>query len=231
MTLTWIAANGGVPIQSIAVMRSNAPVSAQPIYGASVTGNSVFRQGTDLDDRNYIVYVSPASPPSTTNSVTVTGLTPGQTYYAAIYTFTGSGGTKVFNNVVPSDAAASQADGFLQGIAATLEAGIPSSGIGLLQVLANYSGIFVDVSSLPTIGVSSGDANVIKVVGGVLTGVTNGTAPITATFGGFTTVASVTVRPPTFVEGFDANHDYLANGVAGTGWEGVYDPNARENPI
>jgi hypothetical protein len=175
-----------------------------------------------------VVYVSPASPPSITNSVTVTGFAPGQTYYAAVYTFSGSGSTKVFNNVVGPGASGSLPDGVLIGIRASLEGGVPNGGVGQLLVEANYSGVFTEVNAATT---SSGDTNVIKVNGGILTGVTNGTAPVTVTFGGFTNGASVQVRPPSFVDNFDVSHDYLANGVAGTAWDGWYAPAAGTNPI
>ena len=92
-------------------------------------------------------------------------------------------------------------DGFLTGIQGSLAGGVPRGGIGKLLVLAIYTGGFpVDVSTAAN--VSSADTNTIKVLGGVLTGVTNGTAPITYSFGGFTNVTSVTVRNPFFTDNF-----------------------------
>jgi hypothetical protein len=233
MTLNWVAADGlGNPVQSIVVMRANAPVTAQPSLGANVVGNSVFgTAGTSLGGGNFVVFVSSPTPADTNNTVTVTGLAPGVTYYAAVYTFVGSGTSKVFNNVIPpTGASGSLADGVLQGIVSSLEGGVPQGGIGQLRVLAIYTGgAAVDVSSSAV--VTSADTNVIKVLSGVLTGVTNGSAAITATFGGFTNVANVVVRPPAFSDNFNVARNYLASGAAGSGWDGLYDPNATTNPI
>ncbi len=231
MTLNWVAAdNLGNPIPSIVVMRGGAPVSTQPSYGQAVTANSVFgTPETGLGGGNFVVFDSGLTPASTNNTVTVTGLSPGVVYYAAVFTYAGSGSTTTFNNIVPTEAAGSLADGFLTGIEASLEGGIPVGGIGQLQVIANYSGTPVNVSSSAII--TSGDTNIIKVLNGVLTGIANGVAPITNSFGGFTNVVNVTVRAPAFVDEFDTDHDYLINGIAGTSWDGLYNPNSVENPI
>jgi hypothetical protein len=228
MTLNWVAADGsGNPVSSIAVMRRGAPVSAHPPVGASLTGDSTFGQGTDLGGGNYVVFVSANPPDSTNNTVTVTGLAPGVTYYADVYTFAGTDGGTIFS---PIGATNTLVDGTLTGIAASLAGGIPEGGIGQLLVEAIYTGgIFVPVSSSAT--VTSDDTNVIKALNGVLTGITNGTANVTAVYGGFTNVTSVTVRPPTFTDEFNTSHDYLNNGVAGSGWDGFYNPNPTTNPV
>jgi hypothetical protein len=121
-------------------------------------------------------------------------------------------------------------DGFLIGVQGSLAGGIPRGGIGQLLVQAIYTGgVAVDVSSSAT--VSSADTNIIKVLNGVLSGMTNGTANITNSFGGFTNVALVTVRNPFFSDSFSTPHDYLANGITGTGWDELYNPNAGLNPV
>lgn len=231
MTLKWVAADSlGNPVQSIAVMRAAAPVSAQPTLGQPLTASSVFgAPASGLGAGNYVVFVSSPTPASTNNTVTVTGLAPGVNYYAAIYTFTGSGNTAVFNSSVA--VTNNTADGFLSGIESSLLGGIPRGGIGQLFVQALYSPgpVPVDVSDFAT--VVSENTNIIKVAGGVLTGITNGTALIINSFGGFTNVTSVTVRDPFFTDNFTTAHDYLANGVAGTGWDDLYNPNAATNPI
>jgi len=231
MTLTWVAESNGVPVQSIAVMRADAPVSAQPVYGATLTGNSVFGSGTDLGGGNYVVYVAPPSPSSSTNTVTVTGLAVGKTYYAAVYTFAVADGKAVFNNTNPPSA--SVLEGFLTGITTrvTPANGIPQGGIGKLQVIGEYNPgpVFVDNTAGAAFG--SGDTSILKVLNGILTGITNGTATLTTSFGGFTIVQSQTVRSPVFTDEFDVNHDYVADGVAGTSWDGWYNPAVGTNPI
>src|SRR5262249_20265439 len=99
MTLNWVSADAaGHPLQSMVVMRAGAPVNAAPEYGFLFSGVSVFGQGSSLGSGNYCVFRSANPPASTNNTVTVTGLSPGVTYYAAVFTFTGTGGTKIFGS-------------------------------------------------------------------------------------------------------------------------------------
>lgn len=234
MTLNWVAADGsGNPIPSIVVMRADAPVSARPNSGASVTGNSVFGQGSNLSDGNYVVFVSDNPPASTNNTVTVTGLTAGVTYYAAVFTFSGSGASTTYSVLPTSGASAVQVDGTLVGLVVPQPPSIPMGGIGKLQGLAAYGSgaltAYIDVSS--SLAVTSGDTNVVRVLGGVMTGIANGTAQVSASFGGFTNTLGVTVRSPVFTDNFGVNHDYLNNGVAGTGWQGMYSPGAAGTQV
>lgn len=229
MTLNWVAADGlGNPVQSIVVMKSGAPVSAQPSLGQPLTASSVFgTPASGLGSGNYVVFVSAAAPASTNNTVTVTGLTPGVVYYAAVYTFTGSGANKVFN---VSGVSGTLTDGFQIGLSSSLDGGIPRGGVAQLFVNAIYTGGFpVDKSTLAN--VSSSNTNIVKVLAGFLTGVTNGTANITNSFGGFTNVTPVTVRNPVFTDSFTNSNDYLVNGVVGTGWDDLYNPRDGVNPI
>jgi hypothetical protein len=229
MTLNWVAADGlGNPVQSIAVMKAGSPVSAQPTLGQPLTASSVFgTPASGLGSGNYVVFVSAPSPASTNNTVTVTGLAPGVKYYAAVYTFTGSGATKVFNE---NGISTNSTDGVLTGIRGSLNGGIPVGGIGQLLVEAIYNGIVaVDVSTVASI--TSADTNTIKVLNGVLTGITNGTALVTNSFGGFTNITSVTVRAPFFLDTFTNAQDYLVNGVTNTGWDELYNPRDGVNPI
>lgn len=238
MTLNWVAADSlGNPVQSIAVMRAAAPVSAAPSLGQPLTPSTVFGTPTSgLGAGNYVVFVSSPTPASTNNTVTVSGLAAGITYYAAIYTFTGSGNTAVFNNsvaVTPPNVT----DGFLVGIQSSLPGGIPVGGIGQLLVQGIYQAgtnppVLVDDSALAT--VASANTNIVQVFGNVLTGMTNGVVPVTNSFTdrvSFTNVTTVTVRDPFFTDDFTNAHDYILDGVAGTGWDDLYIPSAATNPI
>lgn len=229
MTLTWVAADGsGNPVPSIAVMRAGDPISAQPIQGASVTANSVFGQGSDLGAGNYVVYESANPPSSTNNTVTVTGLTPGETYYAAVFTFSGTGATKVFN--VTSAPGSSLVDGTPREFLTPSSVEVPRGGIGTItaQVGYGYTNTVVVIDRTSSISIETGDTNIIKVLDRVLTGITNGSTTLTVTYDEgafhFTNYVTATVRTPTFTDNFDTSRDYLTAGFSGSGWDGLYDP-------
>ncbi|MGA2863590.1 MAG: hypothetical protein ABSF95_03785 [Verrucomicrobiota bacterium] len=217
MNLTWVAGTNsdGSQATSMVIMRSGAPVSAQPYFGFLSTADSRFGFGTDLGSGNYVVYRAVGT------NVTVTGLTPGRVYYAAVYSYSGSGSTKVFNQ--QTTAVGSLAAGTLVAISATLPGnGVPMGGVGLPVVQGIYSGGGSgDISSLATL--ASSDPTVIVATNGVLTGLTNGSATITASYLNFTNTFLATVRPPGFTDNFGVNHVYLADGVTGTSWDGVYE--------
>jgi hypothetical protein len=216
MNLTWNAGTNsdGSQATSMVIMRAGAPVSEQPYFGFLSTADARFGFGTDLGSGNYVVFRAVGT------NVTVTSLTPGTTYYAAVYSYSGSGTTKVFNQ--QTAAVGSLAAGTLIGISTSLPGnGIPMGGVGLPIVHAVYNGGGGgNISSLVTF--TSDNTNVIVATTGVLTGLTNGTANITASYQGFTNTLPATVRSPTFTDNFGVNHDYLANGVTGTPWDGVY---------
>jgi len=232
MTITYkVGTNGdGTAIRSVVVMRDGAPVSAQPYTGMGLGGNSLFGDpNNSLGDGNYVVYRTASGDTNTTQSVTVTGLTPGHTYYAAVYTFVGLGTTRTFNNDA-STANSSLQDGVLLFLEVLPTPSIARGGIGFMQVIGHYSGgATLNVSPFATI--TSSDTSVIKVLNGVLTGINNGVANVTLVFSGVTNTAAVTVRDSRITDTFSVGHDYLAGSVAGTIWQGVYNPNATTNPV
>ncbi|MGO8931636.1 MAG: hypothetical protein ACLQU3_32685 [Limisphaerales bacterium] len=217
MNLTWTPGTNsdGTEATSMVIMRAGAPVSAQPYFGFLSTADSRFGYGTDLGSGNYVVYRAVGA------SATITDLTPGTVYYAAVYSYSGSGATKVFNQ--QTTAVGSLAAGVLQAITATLPGnGIPIGGVGLPVVKGVYGGGGGgDITSLTTF--SSSDPSVIVVTNAVLTGLTNGSATITASYLSFSNSFLVTVRPPGFTDNFGVSHDYLASSVTGTAWDGVYE--------
>jgi hypothetical protein len=216
--------------RSVVIMRDGGPVTAQPWTGMGLGGNSVFGDANNnIGDGNYVVYRSPAPTTTGIQSVTVTGLIPGHTYYAAVYTFDGLGTTRTFNQNA-STANSSSQDGVLQFLEVLPTPPIPRGGIGFMQVIGHYTGGgTLNVS--PFAAITSDNTNVIKVLSGVLTGITNGTANITLVYSGVTNTANVTVRSPAFTDNFDANHDYLASDVTGTPWHGLYNASPATNPI
>jgi hypothetical protein len=221
MTLNWVAADGsGNPVASLVVMRLGAPVSAQPPVGKSVVGNSVFGSGSNLGGNNYVVFVSANPPASTNNTVTVTGLTQGQAYYATVYTYAGTGSSTVINPMTA--ATGSQIDAAIVGISASLPGGIPNGGIGTVTIQGvTPQGTLISLNTSSATYLSS-NTNIIQVLNGVLTGIATGTANVQVVLGAYTNVASVTVRPPSFADDFSTEHDFLVDGVTNTGWEGLY---------
>jgi len=222
ITLTWVAGTNadGSAATSFVIMRQGAPVSSQPYFGILTGASTVFGQGSDLGGGNYLVFRGGGLG---TNTVTVTGLTAGQNYFAAVYCYSGGGATKSFNEA-GSSAAFIQA-GIFTGITASLNSTIPLGGIGLPVVTGILQGgNQANVSSSAVL--ISGDTNVIVTANGVLTGVAIGSATNTVEFTSgtntFTTNLVATVRAPTFTDNFSVNHDYHANGVTNTPWDGVY---------
>ncbi len=78
MDVSWTRGNGD---RVLVVAHQGAPVDADPSNGTSYTANSTFGNGSEIGSGNYVVY------DGTGGSVTVTGLTPGTTYYFAIYEY------------------------------------------------------------------------------------------------------------------------------------------------
>jgi hypothetical protein len=220
----------GTAIRSVVVMRDGGPVTAQPYTGMPLGGNSVFGDAANsLGGGNYVVFRSLAGATNTTQVVTVTGLIPGHTYYVAVYTFVGAGATRTFN-MDASTANSSLQDGVLLFLETLPTPAIARGGIGFMQVIGHYTaGATLNVSPFATI--TSDNTNVIKVLNGVLTGISNGTANITLVYSGVTNVAVVSVRNPVFTDNFSVNHDYITGGVTGTGWQGLYSPAEGTNPI
>jgi len=229
ITLNWSATNSsGTPVQGMVVMRAGAPVSAQPPYGFLFAGNPVFGQGTALGSGNFVVFRSASPPASAANTVTVTGLNPGVTYYAAVYTFVGSSGTKVFNTAgAPS---AGVLNGALQGMQTVLPSGgIPAGGVGTPVVYGVFNGGAL-VPITQSVSIFSDDPAIIIGTNGVLSGIAAGSTKVRFVYAAYTNELLATVRPPGFVDNFGVAHDYVARGVTGSGWDGAYlSPNSFPN--
>jgi hypothetical protein len=214
LTLTW---NPGVPSAgSIVVMRAVRPVTAQPAPGVAYTGNASFGLGDNLGHSNYVVYVG------TGNSVTVSNLQGGVTYYSAVYSFNGAGSSTVYNTeVVGTD---TEFFGVLQSLAIQASSTrIPVGGIAIASAIGTFSGVPQDISGLATYAID--DPNVAITTPestGILTGLTNGSITVTASYSGFTTTAVFTVASPTFSDDFEYTNNFITDGVNGTIWDGVY---------
>jgi hypothetical protein len=213
MTLNWV--NGAGSDGSLVVIRSGRPINVKPAFGTNYTANSVYAQGSDLGSGSYVVYIG------TGTSVTVTGLPPGNTYYAAVFAYSGTGATISYNTATTTQGKVPVL-GVVQSLTLRLPQGnqLVNGGVLPYSVIANYvGGVTNDVSSQVTI-VSTPSGNVVG-TNGFLTGVTNGAASISVTFQTATTNASVIVRSPNWTDDFSVARDFLNNGAAGI-WDGVY---------
>lgn len=87
-TANLTAGNGA---QRIAIVRSGSAVNAAPVNGETYTAGS-FGSGSEIGSGNYVAYKG------TSNSFTITGLSPATTYYVAVYEVNGSAGTENYGS-------------------------------------------------------------------------------------------------------------------------------------
>ncbi|MCE1187950.1 MAG: fibronectin type III domain-containing protein [Ignavibacteria bacterium] len=97
-TITWANGDGA---NRIVVMKQGSAVSVDPTDGSSYTANAAFGSGSTTGTGNYVIYNGNG------NSVTVTGLVKGITYYVAVYEYNGT--TTDINYLTPSTATGSKA--------------------------------------------------------------------------------------------------------------------------
>jgi len=88
ITLSWENGNGE---RRMVVVRQGATITSDPVNGQSYTSSATFGSGTQIGSGNYVVYRN------TGTTVTVTGLSIGQTYTFKVYEFNGSGGGSQYN--------------------------------------------------------------------------------------------------------------------------------------
>ena len=93
MTINFTAGDG---TNSIVIVRSGSAVNGNPVNTTSYTANTTFGSGSQIGAGNYVVYNG------TGNSVTITGLNPGTTYYVAVYSFNGASGTENYLTTSPA---------------------------------------------------------------------------------------------------------------------------------
>jgi endonuclease G len=80
LLLNWTNGNGS---GRLVLAKAGSPVDAVPVDGTTYTPNDAFGTGSQIGTGNFVV--SANSP----NSVNVTGLTPGTTYYFAVFEYNG----------------------------------------------------------------------------------------------------------------------------------------------
>jgi hypothetical protein len=222
MTLTWSPGTNvnNSEATSFVVGRDGAPVNQQPPHGFLSTANSQFGQGTDLGGGNFVLFRGVG------DSVTVTGLKPGDVYYFAVYDYSGSSTTKIFD--LETAAAGFLQDGNPTNMVASLPVpSIPSFGVGVPVVHLVFPGDVLGAANVAQYAIlTSANTNIAVTSGGVITGVSPGTTSIQVVYAvgtnQFTNTVQVTVHAPSFSDNFSTAHDYLNNGVTNTTWDGVY---------
>lgn len=97
LTFSWQPGSGA---GRLVVVRPGQPVAAAPTDTTGYSANARYAAGTALSSDEYVVYAGAGS------GVTVTGLAVGQTYYAAVYEFNGSGCSAAYLTGSPATASA-----------------------------------------------------------------------------------------------------------------------------
>ncbi len=87
-TITWTKGNG---LRRIAVVKQTNPVDTIPTDGIDYTPNTAFGSGDDMGKNNYVIY------DGTGNSVSISGLTSGTTYYVQVFEYNGTDATTLYN--------------------------------------------------------------------------------------------------------------------------------------
>ncbi len=78
ITINWARGNGDAVL---VVAKKDSDISVDPINGSTYTASSIFGAGDETGAGSYVVYNN------TGTSATITGLSPGTTYYFAIYEY------------------------------------------------------------------------------------------------------------------------------------------------
>jgi uncharacterized repeat protein (TIGR03806 family) len=188
ITLTWTPGAGSSG--SIVVMRAGAATSVQPNYGTNYLASATFGSGTDLGGGNYVVFAASGS------SVTVSNLNPGASYFATVYSYSGSG-TGTVLNLADAPSASKAAFGVVQSVSISTASQLSLGASAQATLLASYVGGSgaVDVTSAATF--SSTASGVMSVsASGTMTSQAYGTAWVIGAYAGLSASNLVTVVNP-----------------------------------
>ena len=219
LTLSWTVGNPGD--SSLLVMRRNGTLQINPIQGLTYSANSAFgTSNTLIGASEYVMYIH-----GTGNSVTVTNLAANNVNYTvAVFEYTNNGVGNVYNTFSPTTNVFA-GPGQINSVAlAPASTNVPISGATSLKLFASFStgetnfdetAVTTWLSSDPTI--AAVDAN------GVVTAFATGSVTITGTFGTFTPTVVINVTAPfAFTDTFTSTNDYVANGVVGSKYDGLF---------
>ncbi len=91
--ITWTRGNGA---NCIVLVRAGSAVDSAPVDGTTYTASVVFGSGTQIGSSNYVAYIG------TGNSVTLSNMAIGTTYYVAVYEVNGAGGSENYLTATPA---------------------------------------------------------------------------------------------------------------------------------
>lgn len=94
-TVSWTRGNGA---NCIVLVKAGSAVNSAPVDGTTYSADPDFGSGSQLGSGNFVAYLG------TGTSVTLYALTPGTTYYVAVYELNGSGGSENYLTTSPATA-------------------------------------------------------------------------------------------------------------------------------
>jgi hypothetical protein len=99
-TINWT--KGSDAANSLVIIKAGSAVDSDPVDGTSYTATAASPFGAQIGTGNFVVYRASLA------TITVTGLTAGQTYHVAVYSYNGSAGGTPENYLTSSPATGSQ---------------------------------------------------------------------------------------------------------------------------
>lgn len=94
ISLSWTNGDGDY---RIVLAKQGSPVDGEPTDGTTYSANAAFGSGDQIGTGNYVVYSGNG------NSVTVTGLVPGTTYYFKVFEYNCTGGNEDYLTTNPPE--------------------------------------------------------------------------------------------------------------------------------
>ncbi|MEQ9309336.1 MAG: FG-GAP-like repeat-containing protein [Balneolaceae bacterium] len=94
-TLNFSPGNG---VNNMAIVKSGSEVNEIPVDSTTYSTSTVFGSGSEIGTGNFVVSAG------SDTSVTITGLTPGTTYYASLFSFNGDSGFEKYLTTNPDTA-------------------------------------------------------------------------------------------------------------------------------
>ncbi len=214
LDVSWTAGAGSDG--SVVVVRRSQPITRQPLDGNTYAGNAIFGAGTDLGQSNYVVYAGSGT------SVTVTNLTPTIPYTVAVYAYSGSGAATVYSlNDTPfaTQAPSGNPTGLMISYGSTNAVAVDDSIQATVNLIFDTGGR-VDITG--TASFSSDKTNIAAPSAtGLISGLAEGVASITAIYGALSISSNLTVVKVPVTDDFSAPRNYLVDGLAGTFWSGL----------
>jgi glucose/arabinose dehydrogenase len=189
LNLSWTSGTNSEG--SLVVMSAAQPPVALPANGTNYPASASFGAGANLGSSNFVVFAGAGT------SVVVSNLVPGQLYYAAVYSYSGTGVWRVHNLVNPATDG-EQVFAIAQSISMTTPASITLYGNGQASVTADF-GTGSPVNVTGSAAFQSLNTSVMTVsAGGLLQGQGVGVAQVVASYQGLQATNTVTVLDPRF---------------------------------